>query len=314
MVLFTKPKFSFTILLKSLLIGITICTQLNPLQAQETNTDNHIKEVYAKIQSNQTRNYLFPSNVNCPKPMMGWTAFNNEFLRKHPDANAELLDNGRLLALVLIQTNKSNKVTLLGFVDHNKPNQAIINQLREEFTAAAFLGYKSQIDGKPNKEKPLVFYYSLVGNPNLPRTHTTSTVAKNEMIIPDTSLIFNPNDTAGTIDIKEANQVRAIDKNALKEARFLGGQQLFIYHIMNNFVYPTRCQDLEINGYVILKFRVNRTGNIDKITVIQETSKCSEFTAEAIRVLKLSPIWIPGTNNGKNISTWFQVPIRLSLQ
>ena len=39
-----------------------------------------------------------------------------------------------------------------------------------------------------------------------------------------------------------------------------------------------------------------------------------EFTEEAIRVLKRSPLWIPGQNKGRFVASWSEIPIRLSTE
>lgn len=98
------------------------------------------------------------------------------------------------------------------------------------------------------------------------------------------------------------------------EAKFPGGEEKFREFIINNFEYPDRCKEENIEGYVKLKFVVDVNGRISRINVIDETKSCPEFTQEAIRVLKKSPPWIPAQNNGKFTTAWRELPIRLGLQ
>jgi len=45
----------------------------------------------------------------------------------------------------------------------------------------------------------------------------------------------------------------------------------------------------------------------------REYSIRPEYTKEAIRVLKNSPRWVPGQNNGKFVKSWRQIPIQLNI-
>lgn len=101
--------------------------------------------------------------------------------------------------------------------------------------------------------------------------------------------------------------------DAKLDAVFPGGAKAFEKFITDNFEYPERCKDLGIEGYVLLKFVVDLQGRISRIEPIEQNVRCEEFTKEAIRVLKLSPPWIPAQNNGKFTIAWRQLPIKLSL-
>jgi protein TonB len=97
------------------------------------------------------------------------------------------------------------------------------------------------------------------------------------------------------------------------EAKFPGGDDKFREFIAKNFEYPEKCREEGIEGYVKLKFVVDVNGRISRINVIDETKTCTEFTKEAIRVLQMSPPWIPAQNNGRFTTAWRELPIRLGL-
>ncbi|MBM3919626.1 MAG: energy transducer TonB [Sphingomonadales bacterium] len=99
-----------------------------------------------------------------------------------------------------------------------------------------------------------------------------------------------------------------------REAKFPGGDEAFKRFIVANFEYPERCRDEGIEGYVQLKFVVDVNGRISRIQIIQPTPGCPEFDKEAIRVLQKCPPWIPAQNNGKFLTSWRTLPIRLLLQ
>jgi periplasmic protein TonB len=97
------------------------------------------------------------------------------------------------------------------------------------------------------------------------------------------------------------------------KAKFVGGDDAFSEFVRNSFIYPARCQEEGINSYVLLQFVVDTKGNISNVKAIDGTAACPEFAAEAIRVLKRSPKWIPGMVNGKFVNSYLTVPIRLNL-
>lgn len=118
---------------------------------------------------------------------------------------------------------------------------------------------------------------------------------------------FNENDgaTGGTGE--------QIATNVQIKANFPGGDKAFVAYVEGEFQYPTRCMEEDINGSVVLRFAVDEAGRISRIQAIEETKSCPEFTQEAIRVLKRSPRWVPGQNNGKFLKSWREIPIRLSV-
>lgn len=98
------------------------------------------------------------------------------------------------------------------------------------------------------------------------------------------------------------------------QAMFPGGSESFIRYVRNKFEYPTRCHEEGIDGYVLLRFIVDTRGNISQIKALEETPACPEFASEAIRVMKGSPKWIPAQVNGKFVSSYRTVPIKLTVQ
>jgi len=75
--------------------------------------------------------------------------------------------------------------------------------------------------------------------------------------------------------------------------------------------YPETSQANHVHGRVILCFVVNSNGNIEKAEVIRSLD--SECDKEALRVINLLPTWIPGRQNGVNVSVWYTIPINFSM-
>lgn len=96
---------------------------------------------------------------------------------------------------------------------------------------------------------------------------------------------------------------------SITAARFLGGQDLFNRYISDQFIYPARCIEESIGGYVRIRFMVDRNGIVSRCTIKEYSKACAEFTDEANRVLFQCPKWIPAQFEGKNIAAWFEVPL-----
>lgn len=77
-----------------------------------------------------------------------------------------------------------------------------------------------------------------------------------------------------------------------QKATFKEGETAFREYIVENFVYPKRCAKAKIDGYVLMKFMVDSTGAVTRVSALEETANCSEFAAEVTSVLKSSPKWI----------------------
>lgn len=79
-----------------------------------------------------------------------------------------------------------------------------------------------------------------------------------------------------------------------------------------NIVYPAVAQDNGSQGKVTVQFVVERDGSITQVKILRGVDKYLD--EEAIRVVKNSPRWKPGTNRGKPVRVYVQVPINFVLE
>ncbi|MFM2048016.1 MAG: hypothetical protein RI955_562 [Bacteroidota bacterium] len=92
---------------------------------------------------------------------------------------------------------------------------------------------------------------------------------------------------------------------------FIGGEAALMKFISVNIKYPQVAKDAEIEGRVIVSFVVTTEGKLTDLKVLRDIGGgCGE---EAIRVLKLSPDWKPGMQNGKKVNVKMVLPIKFSL-
>ncbi len=91
-----------------------------------------------------------------------------------------------------------------------------------------------------------------------------------------------------------------------KKPEFGGGIDNFYKFVGSKFRVP---QKRKFKGKVIVEFIVERDGTLSNIQIVQDPGYgCGD---EAIRVLKMSPVWKPGEKKGKLIRTLFNFPITI---
>ncbi|MFI3298860.1 MAG: M56 family metallopeptidase [Rikenellaceae bacterium] len=76
--------------------------------------------------------------------------------------------------------------------------------------------------------------------------------------------------------------------------------------------YPELAQKEKIQGCVLLSFVIEKDGTVSNVTVVRGVHEVLD--AEAVRVIKSSPKWIPAQNNGKAVLFMYNMPIDFVLQ
>lgn len=88
---------------------------------------------------------------------------------------------------------------------------------------------------------------------------------------------------------------------------FPGGLSAMNLYLSRNIRYPEDALKKGIQGKVIIRFVVDKTGELDDIQVIR--SIYPSLDAEAKRVIKAMPKWKPGKQNGRVVRTSFTIPV-----
>jgi protein TonB len=89
------------------------------------------------------------------------------------------------------------------------------------------------------------------------------------------------------------------------DAQFPGGMVEMKKFIASNLKYPNR--EVSYQGKVYVSFVVGKDGGIEDEKVFRGVSK--ELDAEALRVIRAMPNWIPAENNGKIVAAKVRLPI-----
>ncbi|NLT04000.1 MAG: TonB family protein [Bacteroidales bacterium] len=94
--------------------------------------------------------------------------------------------------------------------------------------------------------------------------------------------------------------------------QFLGGEAALIDFIKQNLRYPSVSAQNGIEGRCIIRFVVDKDGNVTNVESIRGLDEACD--AEAIRVVKGMPKWKPGRQKGENVPVYYTIPIVFRLQ
>jgi len=115
---------------------------------------------------------------------------------------------------------------------------------------------------------------------------------------------------SGTL-IDENGATTSYMKNRETEPNYKGGLDAFYKYLGDHISYPYREQKNNIEGKVVLSFVVEKDGKITDIKILKSAG--INMDKEAVRVLKNSPPWIPGTQFGRPVRVVYAIPISFKL-
>jgi TonB family protein len=88
---------------------------------------------------------------------------------------------------------------------------------------------------------------------------------------------------------------------------FKGGETALYNFINSNIVYPKAAKENLISGKVNMRFSVDTDGTVGGVSVLRGINP--ELDAEAVRIIKLLPAWVPATIDGKPVKVWYMMPV-----
>lgn len=95
---------------------------------------------------------------------------------------------------------------------------------------------------------------------------------------------------------------------------FPGGIEALMKFIQANIIYPELDRELGNEGKVYVGFVVMKSGEITNIKIMRGIKDAPNLDKEAIRIVKMMPLWTPGMNNGQKVNVRTIIPIRFSLK
>ena len=94
--------------------------------------------------------------------------------------------------------------------------------------------------------------------------------------------------------------------------QFPGGQGVMMKYLAANIKYPASAVKANKQGRVIVTFVIQKDGSVTEARIARSVDP--ELDAEALRIVKAMPNWIPGTQDGKPVNVKYTIPVVFSLQ
>ncbi len=129
-------------------------------------------------------------------------------------------------------------------------------------------------------------------------------------------LIAHINDSAqqapeASTATEQGNSNKEVFVTVEKAAEYPGGFNAMVEYLAKNIRYPQEAMKENIQGRVIVRFIVTKTGEVKDAEVLNGIDK--SLNDEAIRVVSGMPKWIPGKVNGKAVDSYFTLPVAFKL-
>jgi len=103
----------------------------------------------------------------------------------------------------------------------------------------------------------------------------------------------------------------AVFTSVEQEPEFPGGLNAFSHFLVSNLRYPQTARNNKKQGKVIVTMVIEKDGTVSGVKIARSVS--DDLDAEAMRVIKLSPKWKPGIQNGRPVRVAYSVPINFTL-
>ncbi len=96
-----------------------------------------------------------------------------------------------------------------------------------------------------------------------------------------------------------------------REERIQCSNEKLIAFISKEIKYPKKARKKGIQGMVVVSFIIEKDGTITHVKVVRDIG--GGCGAEAKRVVKMMPPWIPGTQDGQPIRVQYNLPVKFKL-
>lgn len=109
-----------------------------------------------------------------------------------------------------------------------------------------------------------------------------------------------------------AKEEEVLDNQLVEvQATYPGGEAALLKFISSNLVYPSIAQEQELQGTVVLRFRVEKDGSVGSIVIKKGLSK--ECDQAAVAVVKKLRRFTPARQQGHPVPVWFTLPIQFRI-
>jgi protein TonB len=99
--------------------------------------------------------------------------------------------------------------------------------------------------------------------------------------------------------------------NLEKWPEFPGGESAMMTFLSNNLKYTASAHAINLEGTVYVYFVIWKDGSIRNIEIKRGVG--AGLDEEVVRVIGIMPKWTPGTQNGRNVSVIYNLPVKFKL-
>lgn len=135
---------------------------------------------------------------------------------------------------------------------------------------------------------------------------------ESELVAPEDMPAWDDYADVDYTEVIEVDEEEEIFMAVEQQASFPGGLQKMYEFVRDNLKYPAVSLNNNSQGTTVLRFVVQKDGRIVNIDVIKSSGDAF-LDNEAVRVVSSMPKWTPARQGGRNVSCWYNLPIRFSL-
>ncbi len=210
-----------------------------------------------------------------------------------------------------LEDYKDSKKYAIWIDNKNVPNSELNKYTPEEI---AYFSGSAVLKNARTKEHPQPFQFWFFTHPyfdknNMGKKPTKYPGDKVELFIDYEKEIVEQKtvqeiaENSVEIPVEKSNIYQETDK----KPDFPGGIKEFYNFIGKNFNVP---EEKDLNGKVFIKFIIETDGSLTNFEILRDIGHGTG--EEAIRVLKLSPKWIPAEKDGKPVRVEYSLPISIA--
>jgi periplasmic protein TonB len=148
--------------------------------------------------------------------------------------------------------------------------------------------------------------------PEVEKLEDTKIGTANQEGIKDDNMTAPPSDNKGVVEAPKDNT--DYDKTFTKveiESEYPGGIAAWYRYLTKNLVYPDEAVSAEVQGQVVVRFIVDKEGNVSEVEAI---SGPNELRDAAVLVIKKSGKWNPAIQNGRKVKSYKSQPVNYKLE
>jgi TonB family protein len=125
------------------------------------------------------------------------------------------------------------------------------------------------------------------------------------------SFVLDKNNKSAAVISKEQLGDKSVFTAVEQVPAFPGGEAGFSKFTSATIKYPKAAREANVQGRVVASFIVEKDGSLTDIKVIRGIGYGAD--EETVRMLRTSPNWKPGMQNGKPVRVAYSVPINFAL-